>query len=124
MSRTKLSSKLALYTLPVFLAASVAFLAIYKVGELRIEDKFSNPAFAERQQNLGIRDLQEHINNNKVPTLDYHFIPRWVERRELTTLCLYCGSRLIYGLAISYRMGNLSSGWLTSPLPWQKTYSL
>ena len=124
MFKIKLSSKLALCTLSAFLIASVAFLAIHKVGELWIEDKFSDPAFVERQQDFEIQNLQEHIDNSKVSVLDYHFISGWVEGRELTTLCLYYGSHLIYDSTISYRAGNLSSGRLTSPLPWQKTYPL
>ncbi|EHQ91067.1 sensor histidine kinase [Desulfosporosinus youngiae] len=124
MFKIKLGSKLALCTLSAFLLASVVFLAVHKIGALWIDDKFHDLAFVEQQQDLEIQNLQEYINNSQASALDYHFVSRWVKERELTTLFLYYGDRLIYDSTISYHAGNLASGRLTAPLPWQKTYSL
>lgn len=102
MFKIKLSSKLALCTLSAFLIASTIFLAVHKIGALWIEDKFEDTSFAEQQEYLEIQSFQEYINKKQLSALDYHWMSRWVEERQLTTLFLYYGDRLIYDSSISY----------------------
>ena len=124
MVSLKLGSKLALCTLSAFIIASLVFLGLHRAGSMWIDNKFQDSAFVDQQQYLELQNLQKHIDNCQASALDYYFISTWVEGRELTSLSLYYGDRLIYDSTISYYAGNLLSGRLTSPLPWQKTYSL
>lgn len=124
MFSLRLSSKLALCTLSAFIIASFVFMAVHFAGSIWIDRKFQDADFVEHQQHLELQNLQEHIDNYKVSALDYHFVSAWVKDRELTSLFLYYGDRLIYDSTISYHAGNLLSGRLTAPLPWQKTYPL
>ncbi|WP_235839120.1 sensor histidine kinase [Clostridium sp. Marseille-P2415] len=120
----RLEFKLAICTIISFLIASMVFLAVRKAGNIWIENSFRDFTFVEKQQNLELESLQEYISKNHVSALDYHQVSHWVKKRELTAISLYYGDRLIYDSTISYHAGNLSSGRLTSPLPWQKTYPL
>ncbi len=124
MLEIKLGTKLALCALSAFIIAAVVFFIVHKAGTLWIDHKFSDPAFVEQQQDLEIQNLQEYITNSQASALDYHVVSNWVKERQLTTLFLYYGDRLIYDSTITYHAGNLASGRLTSPLPWQKTYPL
>ncbi len=124
MFSLKLGSKLALCTLSAFIIATLIFFVAHSMGSMWIDHKFQDAAFAEQQQHLELQKLQEHIDNCQASALDYHFVSAWVKERELTSLFLYYGDRLIYDSTISYHAGNLLSGRLTAPLPWQKTYPL
>ncbi|WP_369281833.1 histidine kinase dimerization/phospho-acceptor domain-containing protein [Oscillibacter sp. GMB15532] len=124
MFRHRLSSKLALCTLSAFIIAAFIFSGTHFVGSVWIDHKFQDAAFAERQQQSELQNLQEHISSCKASALDYHLVSNWVKERELTSLSLYYGERLIYDSTISYHAGNLLSGRVTAPLPWQKTYPL
>lgn len=124
MFRHRLSSKLALCTLSAFIIATLIFFGIHFVGSMWIDHKFQDATFAEQQQQLELQNLQGYIDNCQASALDYHFVSAWVKERELTSLFLYYGDRLIYDSTISYQAGNLLSGRLTAPLPWQKTYPL
>lgn len=124
MFKMRLEFKLAVCTIISFLIASMVFMVVHKVGNIWIENSFQDFSFVEKQQNLEIESLQEYINKNHVSALDYHKVSRWVKKRELTSISLYYGDHLIYDSTISYHAGNLSSGRLAAPLPWQKTYPL